>query len=107
MIIGTIGGIATIAGCIGLLVLRAGSRTELETSGARRFDLDFIALLLINGSGLALLALRSTTAMGLLLLVHLALVAAFFVSLPYGKFVHATYRISALVEDALETRTDN
>ncbi len=106
VIVGTIGGIATIAGCIGLLVLRAGSRTELETSGARLLDLDFITLLLlINGSGLALLALRSTTAMGLLLLVHLALVAAFFVSLPYGKFVHATYRTSALIQDSLEKRT--
>ena len=105
VIIGTIGGIATIAGCIGLLVLRAGSRTELETSGTRRLDLDFIVLLvLVNLSGLALLALRSTTAMGLLLLVHLALVAAFFVSLPYGKFVHATYRTSALTQDSLENR---
>ena len=107
VIFGTVGGIATIAGCAGLLVLRAGSRGELEAAGARRLDLDFIILLvLVNGSGLALLALRSTTAMGLLLLVHLALVAAFFVSLPYGKFVHATYRTSALVQDSLEDRAE-
>lgn len=107
VIIGTVGGIATIAGCAGLLVLRAGSREELEAAGARRLDLDFIILLvLVNGSGLALLALRSTTAMGLLLLLHLALVAAFFVSLPYGKFVHATYRTSALVQDSLEDRAE-
>ncbi len=106
VIIGTVGGVATIAGCIGLVSLRAGSRKELETAGTRRLDMDFIVLLvLINGTGLALLALRSTTAMGLLLLVHLALVAAFFVSLPYGKFVHATYRTSALVQDSLENRT--
>ena len=108
VLIGTVGGVATIVGCIGLLVLRARSRDELETAGARLLDLDFIALLLlINGSGLALLALRSTTAMGLLLLLHLALVAAFFVSLPYGKFVHATYRTSALIQDSLEDRTSN
>lgn len=107
VIIGTVGGIATIAGCVGLLVLRTRSREELETAGARRLDLDFIVLLvLVNGSGLALLALRSTTAMGLLLLVHLALVAAFFVSLPHGKFVHATYRMSALIQDSLEGRTE-
>ncbi|MCY4369523.1 MAG: tricarballylate utilization 4Fe-4S protein TcuB [bacterium] len=106
VIVGTIGGIATIAGCIGLLTLRSGSRTELEAPGTRLLDLDFIVLLLlINGSGLALLAARTTTAMGLLLLVHLALVAAFFVSLPYGKFVHATYRTSALIQDSLEDRT--
>jgi len=107
VIIGKVGGIATIAGCIGLVVLRVRSREELGTAGARRLDLDFIVLLfLVNGSGLALLALRSTTAMGLLLLVHLALVAAFFVSLPYGKFVHATYRTSALIQDSLEDRTE-
>ena len=107
VMIGTVGGIATIAGCIGLVVLRVRSREELGTAGARRLDLDFIVLLvLVNLSGLALLALRSTTAMGLLLLVHLALVAAFFVSLPYGKFVHATYRTSALIQDALEDRAE-
>ncbi|MYC84218.1 MAG: tricarballylate utilization 4Fe-4S protein TcuB [Acidimicrobiia bacterium] len=107
VIIGTVGGIATIAGCIGLVVLRIRSREELGTAGVRRLDLDFIILLvLVNLSGLALLALRSTTAMGLLLLVHLALVAAFFVSLPYGKFVHATYRTSALIQDSLEDRAE-
>ncbi|MCY4620984.1 MAG: hypothetical protein OXD34_03990 [bacterium] len=80
---------------------------ELEAAGTRRLDLDFIVLLvLINGSGLTLLAARTTTAMGLLLLVHLGLVAAFFVSLPYGKFVHATYRTSALIQEYLEGRRE-
>ena len=108
VLFGTVGGIATIAGCVGLVVLRTRSREELGTAGARRLDMDFIVLLvLVNGSGLALLALRSTTAMGLLLLLHLALVAAFFVSLPYGKFVHATYRTSALVQESLEDRAES
>jgi citrate/tricarballylate utilization protein len=37
-----------------------------------------------------------------LLLVHLAVVLALFVTLPYGKFVHAIYRLGALLRFALE-----
>jgi citrate/tricarballylate utilization protein len=40
--------------------------------------------------------------MGLLLDVHLGLVAALFVTLPYGKFPHAVYRLLALVRDRSE-----
>jgi citrate/tricarballylate utilization protein len=37
-----------------------------------------------------------------LLLVHLGVVLALFVALPYGKFVHGLYRLLALVKDAAE-----
>ena len=40
----------------------------------------------------ALLALRETRAMGMLLALHLGAVMALFLTLPYGKFVHALYR---------------
>jgi citrate/tricarballylate utilization protein len=33
-----------------------------------------------------------------LLIVHLAIVFALFVTLPYGKFVHGIYRAAALVK---------
>ena len=108
VLIGTIGGIATIGGCAGLIVLKRRSRVELNQQGILRLDRDFIALLVaVNITGLGVLVMRSTTAMGWLLLVHLGLVAAFFVSLPYGKFVHATYRTGALVQDALELRDED
>jgi citrate/tricarballylate utilization protein len=38
-----------------------------------------------------------------LLLVHLGLVLALFLTLPYGKFVHGMYRTAALVKYASET----
>ena len=48
-------------------------------------------------TGLALLVLRTSPAMGLLLIVHLATVLALFVTMPYGKFVHGFYRVLALI----------
>ena len=63
----------------------------------------FLGLLLLSSaSGLLLLALRQTSAMGPMLIVHLGIVLALFLTLPYGKFVHAIYRSAALVKFALE-----
>jgi uncharacterized MnhB-related membrane protein len=55
-------------------------------------------------TGLLLLALRETRAMGLLLVAHLGVVLALFVTMPYGKFVHALYRLAALIRFHLERR---
>jgi citrate/tricarballylate utilization protein len=60
--------------------------------------------LLTGASGLLLLALREHRVMGSLLLVHLGLVLALFVTLPYGKFVHGIYRAIALAQHAREER---
>ena len=63
----------------------------------------FLALLFLTSiTGLILLAARQTVAMGPLLLIHLAIVLALFLSMPYGKFVHGLYRSAALVRYALE-----
>jgi citrate/tricarballylate utilization protein len=68
-------------------------------------DVAFIALLLLTSiTGLALLALRETRGMGLALAIHLGAVLALFVTLPYGKFVHALYRFAALVRFHIERR---
>jgi citrate/tricarballylate utilization protein len=37
-----------------------------------------------------------------LLAIHLAVVLALFVTMPYGKFVHGIYRLAALLRYALE-----
>ena len=52
---------------------------------------------------LALLVFRETPAMPYLLIVHLGVVLALFLTLPYGKFVHGLYRTAALVKHASES----
>lgn len=55
-------------------------------------------MIIIGTTGLTLLFLRETTAMGLLLIVHLGVVAAFFAILPYSKFVHILFRLGSLLK---------
>ena len=45
--------------------------------------------------------------MALLLAVHLGTVMALFLTLPYGKFAHAVYRVAALLKWAIERRQPN
>jgi citrate/tricarballylate utilization protein len=47
---------------------------------------------------------RETAAMGTLLTVHLGFVLGLFITMPYGKFIHAVYRYAALVRNALEQK---
>jgi len=42
--------------------------------------------------------------MGLLLALHLGVVMALFLTLPYGKFAHAVYRCAALLKWSIERR---
>lgn len=55
-------------------------------------------------TGLLLLVLRATPAMGLLLALHIGIVFALFITMPYGKFVHGFHRFVALVRYAKERR---
>ncbi|MGZ5584159.1 MAG: hypothetical protein ACXWF2_13735, partial [Usitatibacter sp.] len=94
-----------LAGPAGLLWLKRRRDAHLVDRTQDGMDVAFIALLLaVSGSGLALLALRETSAMGMVLVAHLGAVLALFVTLPYGKFVHAVYRMAALVRFHVERR---
>jgi citrate/tricarballylate utilization protein len=103
--LGAVGGAGLIIGPIGLLALRLRRDQRIIDSGQDGMDLALIVLLVASAiTGLALMALRSTSAMSPLLAVHLSVVAALFVTLPFGKFVHGIYRSAALFRNALEQR---
>jgi citrate/tricarballylate utilization protein len=47
---------------------------------------------------------RGTAAMPALLCVHLAVVMALFLTMPYSKFAHGFYRCAALLKFTIEKR---
>jgi citrate/tricarballylate utilization protein len=63
-----------------------------------------VTLCLTALTGMLTLLFRATTAMGSMLVLHLALISALFVTAPYGKFVHFVYRSLALVRYEIEQR---
>jgi citrate/tricarballylate utilization protein len=103
--LGAAGGIGLLAGPAGLLWLNLKRHPQHGDVAQRPMDRGFIALLLLtSASGLALLMLRDTSMMALLLAVHLGIVMALFLTLPYGKFAHGIYRSAALLKWAVEKR---
>jgi citrate/tricarballylate utilization protein len=102
-LLGTVGGIGLVVGPIGLLALKVRRDPELADPAQSGMDVAFLALLFLTGvTGLLLLAFRETAAMGTLLAVHLAMVLASFATFPFGKFVHAVYRVAALLRFHIE-----
>ncbi len=103
VVLGTLGGIGLVVGSIGLLMEKSRRDVALVDTGSTGMDAAFILMLFLTGlTGLALLAWRDTSAMGPLLALHLGVVFALFITLPYGKFVHGLYRYAALVRYARE-----
>ena len=103
VVFGSLGGIGLIIGPLGLL--REKWRRAPELSDSKRWGMDtaFILLLaLVSLSGFALLIFRETSAMGLILSLHLGLVLGFFLTLPYSKMVHGLYRFLALIRYSQE-----
>lgn len=103
VLLGSAGGLAMIAGTSGLLYLKAESPRGLITR--RMWDLDvafLLALDIASITGMLLLILRETPLMATMLILHLASLAALYVTAPYGKFAHAVYRLLALLQDHIE-----
>ena len=103
VIFGTVGGIGLVIGPIGLFALKQRRNRDIVDESQYGMDVAFIVLLLLASiSGLLLLFLRESAAMGTLLMVHLGIIMALFLTLPYGKFVHGLYRSAAVLKWALE-----
>ncbi|MBB5046597.1 citrate/tricarballylate utilization protein [Rhodopseudomonas rhenobacensis] len=100
---GGIGGVAMLIGIGGLLRLERRADRAPSAAAEVRLNLVFLVLLaLVAASGLAVLALRDTPAMGLTLSLHLGLVIGSFVVLPVSKAVHGVYRSMALLRAAID-----
>ena len=104
VVLGTLGGVGLLIGPIGLYALKRRRDPAIADPKQDPMDVSFLALLFSSSlTGLLLLVLRETPAMGWLLAIHLGVVLGLFLTLPYGKFVHGIYRSAALVRSALET----
>jgi citrate/tricarballylate utilization protein len=105
VLLGAVGGIGLLVGPIGLFWLNLRRDPNTADLAQKPMDLGFIALLFLTSlTGLALMLWRDTAFLALLLAVHLGVVMALFVTLPYGKFAHAVFRSAALLKWAIEKR---
>jgi citrate/tricarballylate utilization protein len=105
VVLGTLGGIGLLIGPAGLLKEKWKRDPALGDEKRSGMDVAFIAMLFLTSlTGIALLLLRDTAAMGPLLALHLGVVFSLFITMPYGKFVHGIYRYVALVRYARERR---
>ena len=108
VLLGTSGGIALVVSTLGLGWIEWRAAPEPLAREAQRLDWALLGLLfLVASSGLVLLGWRMTAAMPLLLGVHLGSVLAFFLLLPYSKFVHAGYRVFSAISFQLSATSLN
>ena len=103
VVLGTVGGIGMTVGASGLIWLKIVGDPEPVSRRLLGADYAMLVLLwLVAVTGLVLLAVRSTPAMGVTLAVHLGFVLALFLALPYSRMVHGAYRLAALVRAGRE-----
>lgn len=108
VVLGTLGGIGLLVGPLGLLSQKRKRDTALRSTTWQSMDAAFLLMLiLVAATGFVVLLLRATPALGIALFVHLGVVMALFLTMPYGKFVHGLYRFLALVRYAQERGADN
>ena len=104
-VLGAVGGVSLLLGTAALFQLNLRRDPQHGDTAQRPMDRGFIALLFFSSlSGLALWLARATPALPALLALHLGVVMALFLTLPYGKFAHGIFRSAALLRHAVEKR---
>jgi citrate/tricarballylate utilization protein len=107
-LLGIVGGFGLLIGSAGLWHLNLRRHSLHGDAAQRPMDRGFIALLFFTAAtGLLLMIGRNSNALSLLLAIHLGVVMALFLTLPYGKFAHGVYRGAALLKWAIERRQPN
>jgi citrate/tricarballylate utilization protein len=102
---GTWGGVLMMIGAAGLAHIKIITDPGPVSRKVMGGEFAILGLLfLVAATGLLLLVVRHTGAMGLMLAIHLGLVFAFFLVMPYSKMVHGVYRGIALLRNAQEKR---
>jgi citrate/tricarballylate utilization protein len=103
-LLGTAGGLAMIAGSVGLLLEKRASAAALSAPAMRRADyLLLSSLLVLAVTGLLTLALRTTPLFLGILVVHLVAVITCFAVAPYTKFMHFVYRMLSIYKYRLDS----
>ncbi len=103
VVFGSAGGVMLIIGTAGLTWFKW--KSDRAPAAARAYGMDYTFLIILGLTaltGMLTLIFRATPALGSLLILHLALIAALFITAPYGKFVHFLYRSMALVRYYVE-----
>ncbi|MDB5412497.1 MAG: signal transduction protein [Rubritepida sp.] len=102
---GTWGGVLLCIGTAGLLWVKTVTDPGPVVKRLLGGEYAILGLLFsVAITGLLLLVIRHTGAMGVVLAIHLGFVLALFLVLPYSKMVHAVYRGLALLRNAQEKR---
>lgn len=107
VLLGSLGGAGMLVGTVGLALLKRRADPGPVAESVTGADYALLLLLFLTAaSGFALLGLRETAAMGPMLLLHLGIVLGLFATLPYGKFLHAPFRVAALLRAAMERQAE-
>lgn len=101
--LGTMGGLGILLGTAGLIWVKIRSDPAPAAKTLLGNDYALLAQLFLSAvTGLLLLALRDTRVMGIFLALHLGVILALFLTMPYTKFVHGIYRSAALLRNCAE-----
>jgi citrate/tricarballylate utilization protein len=105
VLLGTVGGLLLLGGTVGMFAMRLVGDAAVSPRALLGGDVAMLAQLALAAlTGLVLLALRGTGAMGIALAVHLGVILSLFATLPYSRMVHGVYRGLALLRRAAERK---